>query len=135
MNGRPTSITVVAWILIVLGVVSIVGLVLTIGNPQVQEFMARSTIPVPVQLFMSFAGMVMQLVCGVAFLRGYNWGRLLYLIASGFTIAAGFAISPVKLAIAPGIKLFAVVVIFLYRPAANSFFDAPMPTTPDANVS
>lgn len=135
MNDRPTSITVIGWILIVLGVVSIVGLVFTIGNPRVQEFMARSTIPAPVQIFMLVAGMTIQMVCGVAFLKGYNWGRLLYVIGTGISIAVGLAMSPVKLAMAPGIILFAVVVIFLYRPAANSFFNAPMPATPDANVS
>ena len=122
MKPRPTSITVISWILIVLGVISLITSTVALNNPMAKELMARSPIPLPVQYAMLYVGLLVTIISGVAMLKALNWGRLLYVIwsAAGFVIS--FAFSPMKIAMIPGVLLYLVVVFFLFRPKANQFF-------------
>ncbi len=49
MKKRPTSVTVIAWILIVTGGVSLVATTAAINNPVTLELMSKSPLPIPVQ--------------------------------------------------------------------------------------
>jgi hypothetical protein len=122
MKPRPTSITVISWILIVVGVISLITSTAALKNPMAKELMARSPIPLPVQYAMLYVGLLVTIISGVAMLKALNWGRLLYVIwsAAGFVIS--FATSPMKIAMIPGFLLYLVVVFFLFRPKANQFF-------------
>ena len=80
MVSRPTSVTVISWLLLIFGILGVIGSVSTIatvvvGNPEMEKALASSPIPLPIQYGMMFAGMVMQLVCGYFMLRGRNWSR------------------------------------------------------------
>jgi hypothetical protein len=122
MKPRPTSVTVISWILIVVGVISLITTTAALNNPMAKELMARSSIPLPVQYAMLYVGLLVTIISGVAMLKALNWGRLLYVIwsAAGFVIS--FATSPMKIAIIPGFLLYLVVVFFLFRSKANQFF-------------
>jgi len=122
MKLRPTSITVISWILIVVGVISSVTTTAALNNPMAKELMAQNPIPQPVQYAVLYVGLLVMIVSGVAMLKALNWGRLLYVIwsAAGFVIS--FATSPMKIAMIPGFLLYLVVVFFLFRPKANQFF-------------
>ena len=71
MRTRPTSITVIAWILILLGGISLVTMTLVlnsgmidklmIDNPAAGELMSKSPIPIPVQYAMIYAGLLIKL--------------------------------------------------------------------------
>jgi hypothetical protein len=133
MNQRPTSITVIAWALIVVNALSLVVNTFTLQRPEAKELMSKSPIPVPVQFAMFYVGSAISIVAGIFMLRGRNWARLLYVIASGLGLIIGFATSPVKTALIPGTLMFAVVCFFLFRPKANEYFRAPavpVPTSP-----
>ena len=56
MNSRPLSVTVIAWIIIVISAISLISSFFLINDPTVQELMAKSAMPVPVQYAMSFGG-------------------------------------------------------------------------------
>lgn len=122
MKTRPTSITIISWILIVVGATSLITTTAALNNPMAKELMARSPIPLPVQYATLYVGLLVMIISGVAMLKALNWGRLLYVIwsAAGFVIS--FATSPMKIAIIPGFLLYLVVVFFLFRPKANQFF-------------
>jgi hypothetical protein len=127
MNKRPTSVTVIAWLLIVLGGISILTTTAAINNPAVLEVMGRSPLPIGVQFAMTYAGLVIMIVCGVAMLKGRNWGRLLYVIWTGAGFVIGIFTSPVKGAMIPGLVVFIIACFFLFRPKANQYFAAPDP--------
>ena len=105
VQSRPTSVTVVSWILILMGAVSLVGVVSTLNNPQIKEqtaqLIARSSIPVPVQYAMSFGGMLVLIVSGAAMLLGQNWARFLYVVWNGVGFIVGLITSPMKLLMIP----------------------------------
>ncbi|MEJ2157723.1 MAG: hypothetical protein P8X96_20535 [Desulfobacteraceae bacterium] len=124
MNKRPTSITVVCWILIALGGISIISSVFSFNNPVTRELLSKSPIPVNIQYLMMFAGLVITLVCGIAMLKGRNWARLLYVGWSVVAFIIGLATSPMKAMLIPGLIIFIIFAVLLFRPKANAYFKA-----------
>ena len=122
MKKRPTSITVIAWILIVTGVISLITTTIGFFNPMVKELMSRSSIPIPAQYIMSFVGLLITLISGIAMLKGNNWARFLYVIYAIISFVIFFATSPMKAALIPGFIFFLVVAFLLFRPKANNYF-------------
>lgn len=125
---RPTSVTVIAWFLIVVAAINVVTMTFAwkkvYQDPKVQELMAKSPLPVSVQYAMGAVGLVVMLTAGIFMLRGKNWARFLYMgwTAAGFVIS--FFTSPAKLMLIPGVVMYAIVVFFLMRPAANAYFES-----------
>jgi hypothetical protein len=127
MRTRPTSVTVIAWILILLGGISLITTTVMIGtamidDPAARELMAKSPIPVPVQYAMTYIGLLIMVVSGVAMLKQRNWGRWLYVVGTVVGFLIGVTTSPVKEAMIPGLVIFVVVTFFLFRPKANAYF-------------
>ncbi len=124
MVYRPISVTVIAWLLIILGVFGLFGAAQMILRPNVesQKILAESPIPISVQRGMMVGGTLVELVCGVFMLRGRNWARLFFVVWSALSLSVWGAVSPHKLFMIPGVVMFAIEVFFLFRPAANAFF-------------
>ena len=132
MRTRPTSITVVAWILILMGGISLITMTLmistgmidkfTVDNPAARELMNKSPIPVPIQYAMTYVTLLIKLVSGVAILKGRNWGRWLYVVGTAAGLLIGIVTSPLKGVMIPGLVLFVVVTVFLFLPNANQYF-------------
>ena len=125
MKVRPTSVTVIAWLLIVLGAVKLPWTLTFRYDPTIKELMARnSSLPIPVQYFDLYVSLLMAIVSGIAMLKGQNWGRLLYVIGSLIGLLLLFATSPMRpiLILAPVPTL--IIVFFLFRPDANRYFRA-----------
>jgi hypothetical protein len=127
MRTRPTSITVIAWILILMGGISLVTTTFVINsaminNPAAQELISKSPIPVTVQYAMTYIGLLIMLVSGIAMLQGQNWGRWLYVVGTALGFLIGIATSPLKGAMIPGFVVFVVITFFLFRPKANKYF-------------
>jgi hypothetical protein len=87
--------------------------------------MQQSPIPIQVQYAINYAGIFVIIICGIAFLHGKNWARLLYIIWTASSLIIGFATSPMKAALIPGSLVFLIIVLILYRPSANAFFAPP----------
>ena len=124
MNERPKSITVVSWILIVMGGISLISSTFSLNSPVTQDLMSKSPIPITIQYIMLYAGLLITLGCGIAMLMRQNWARLLYVGWSilGFIIA--IATSPMKMMMIPGVIIFIIFTFFLFRPKANEYFKA-----------
>ena len=119
---RPTSVTVIAWFLIVIALISLATSYKALDNPISQELMAKSLLPISVQYVMMFVGLTISLASGVAMLKGMNWGRTLYVVWSAIGFVITLVTSPIKFAVIPGAVLFAVIVFFLYRAKATAYF-------------
>ena len=126
MRTRLTSITVIAWILILMGGISLVTTTLMINpvmnNPAISELMSKSPVPVPVQYAMTYVALLVMLVSGIAILKGQNWGRWLYVVGTALGFLIGIITSPLKSAMIPGFVVFVVVAFFLFRSKANKYF-------------
>lgn len=62
MKKRPTSITVIAWILIVMSGISLITSTISLNNPMAKELMGRSLIPIPIQYAMMYVGLLITLI-------------------------------------------------------------------------
>lgn len=122
MKKRPTSVTIIAWILIVLGALSVVTTTVMTNNPTAVALMSKSPLPVSVQYGISYFGSLVMVVSGIAMLKGQNWARWLYIGWSVIGFIIGVATSPAKIAMIPGFVVFLIIAFFLFRPRANDYF-------------
>lgn len=129
MKERPTSISVISWILIIMGGISLVATTAMINNPAVRDLMSKSPIPIPVQYAMAYVGFLILIISGIAMLKGHNWARFLYVIYSLIRLIIDIATLPIKAAIIPGVVVFLFAAFFLFRLNANAFFAASEQTT------
>lgn len=119
---RPTSITVISWILIVLGALGLLVAALMSNNPDVMEQMAKSKLGAGPQQILGIVSSIVSIVSGYGMLQGKNWGRLLYVVSTVIGIALNFYSMPMGGLQWVGVGIFAIVLFFLYRPAANAWF-------------
>jgi hypothetical protein len=133
MKKRPLSVTVISWILIVIGALSIATEMAMRDNPMVRDMMARTPMPVSVQYALQYLGLALTVVSGIFMLRGKAWARLLYVAWGAVGLLIGLATSPVKMAMIPGTVIFAIIVFFLFRRSAGEYFSpsAPQNGSPD----
>ncbi|MFC1885371.1 hypothetical protein ACFL2O_11455 [Thermodesulfobacteriota bacterium] len=122
MGQRPISVTIVAWALIVIAVISLLVSPFSLRNPAAKQMMNRSPLPIVLQYTLMFLGLFITLLSGIAILKGKNWARFLYIIWGVISFGIGITISPVKPALIPGVVIFIVVSICLLLPNANEYF-------------
>jgi type IV secretory pathway TrbL component len=119
---RPTSVSIIAWFLIATALISVVTTYTSLDNPVAQELMAKNLLPLSVQYVMLYVGLAISVASGVAMLKGWVWGRTLYIAWSVLGLVIGLATSPLKLMLIPGALILAIIAFFLYRPKAKAFF-------------
>ncbi|MEV4781288.1 hypothetical protein MRBLMU1_003863 [Burkholderia sp. LMU1-1-1.1] len=121
---RPTSVSIIAWFLIATSLISVITSYTSLDNPIAQELMAKNLLPLSVQYVMLYFGLAISVASGVAMLKGWNWGRTLYVAWSVFGLVIGLVTSPMKLVLIPSAIVLAIIVFFLYRPKVNAFFSS-----------
>lgn len=122
MGKKPKSVTIIAWLLIVSGVISLFTSLLSWNSPIVKELMAKNPLPIPLQYVMMYIGSPISVISGAGIFKGKNWGRLLYVLWGATGIVINLITFPIKLTIIIGLVVFAIVAFFLYRPASNQYF-------------
>jgi hypothetical protein len=122
MNNRPTSITIISWILIIIGAIALISTPVMTNNPSARELMAKNPIPIPIQYAIGYAGLLIRIVCGIAMLKGKNWARCIYIIWGLVGFIIGMTTSPMKIALIPGLLLLGAIAFFLFHPEANAYF-------------
>jgi hypothetical protein len=125
MKLRPTSVTVVGWILIATGGISLLTIpfsLKSLNDPAARALLEQSPLPISIQYILVFVGVLTTMTCGIAALKGQNWARFVYVIWNIIGFAVGFATSPVKLLLIPGLVIVSICAFFLFRPKANAYF-------------
>jgi len=118
MPKRPRLITVISWLFIVLGTVSLLSSLLPYWNQTPAERIDELKAHWIVHL-----ARTVSIVCGVFMLYGFNWARWLLVIWIGFHIIISALHSPLQLVV-HGL-LFAVILYIVFRPDANIYFRGP----------
>lgn len=122
MNKRPTSITVICWILIVVSLISVVVVSILMKSPLFEESLRESPVPVNVQYAVMYAGMLITLVSGIAMLKGRNWARYLYIVYSAVSFIYSMVTTPVTTSMIPAFVIFLIIAFFLLRAKADAYF-------------
>ena len=110
MNRRPASVTIIASLLILVGVA---GSIFHFRELGLQQAFRGANIWIFVVEFVA-------IVCGVFLLRGKNWARWLAIAWIGFHVAISFFHSWQQVVMHT--IVFALFAYFLFRPAAKRYF-------------
>ncbi|MBM7558144.1 hypothetical protein [Halanaerobacter jeridensis] len=126
MKKRPRSITIIAWLIIGMAVITLATTTITLLNPefkkQSEKLMKQNSAPLMVQYILMYLGAMVSFVSGVAMINAKNWGRILYVGWSGLSLLFGFFTSPAKGTVIPSLIFTLVIIFFLFRDVANKYF-------------
>jgi hypothetical protein len=111
MHKRPTSVTIIAWLLIVLG-----GLFL-VDNWKYLKF--EETV---LRYMLTLSRMLFPLISGIGMLKRQNWARFFYLICWICSFVIYIARNPMTTGFTLGTVIFLITIFFLFRPKANDYF-------------
>jgi len=124
MDKRPLSLTIIAWFLVITGLFGLYG-VLTIGsNEAMMQMVEANGGSLRAQQAIGVVGCLVSAVCAYGIFKGQPWSRVLYagfgIVSLVFNLITGAALSMTILSA----LIVAVIAIFLFRPAANEWFQA-----------
>ena len=113
-NKRPRSVTVISGIFIAFGGIALLSSLLSPVDaiPHIAEH--------PFEYAPIYVARILAVLGGVLMLYGFNWARWLLVVWMGFHVVVGVLHSPLSSLVHS--LLFAVVVYFLFRPAAAAYF-------------
>ncbi|HEX5239204.1 MAG TPA: hypothetical protein VFW39_12175 [Sphingomicrobium sp.] len=123
MQKRPTSVTVIAWFVIIGALFTIFSLFRLRGNPMTARMLAHSPVPISVHLGFGIVGVIVALVTGYGMLKGYPWSRWLYIGWSVIGLLFSLLTVPIISVMVISILFLAVIAFFLFRPVANAWFN------------
>ena len=124
MEKRPVSLTIIAWLLIVLSVLGLIGVFAMSSNPVVAAKLAEMHMPLAMVQAWSAIGTVVNLICAYGILKGQPWSRVLYVVWGVIGLVAGFFITPQKAVLVLSLIILVVFSIFLFSEKANGWFSA-----------
>ncbi|WP_027340504.1 DUF2593 family protein [Halonatronum saccharophilum] len=125
MDERPISITIISWVLIILASISLLDFIYLLGELEESEIrilMDSNASAIWIQGFLIYAGMIIPLISGIAILRGFNWGRVLYLLWNIIIGSLNLLVSAVWILALPGLIVFATFTFFLFHPEVKDYF-------------
>jgi len=123
MPKRPTSVTVIAWIIIIGAVFALYSSFTMSSNPVAARLLDQSPLPMSVHIGFSVFGAAVILVAGYGVLKGYPWSRWLYIGWSMVGLAFSLLTVPIVSVLVISLLFLIVVAFFLFRPAANEWFN------------
>jgi hypothetical protein len=115
MNKRPRSITIISWIFIVFGCIALLYGLLPHGQITAAQRLAELK-----GHWYVHVSRIVQILCGVFMLYGSNWARWLLVVWIVFHIVISALHSLFQLSMHT--LIFAVILYFLFRPAASTYF-------------
>jgi hypothetical protein len=124
MEKRPTSMTVIGILLIVLTLLGIYGLITAGTNPMMTKMLTQMHVSLPLYEAYGALGIVISLACAYGIFKGLPWSRVLYLAWGIVGLIVGLYISPIKAALVLSLIILVVVCAFLWTNTANDWFSA-----------
>lgn len=124
MTKRPLSLTIIAWILIVLGLFGLYGAATLGSNPAAAKMLANSPVPLIVNQVWSVIGCLVGFIVAYGIFKAQPWSRVLYVVWSIIQIAVGLYISPMKALLVFSFIVLLVISYFLFSEKANEYFSA-----------
>ena len=116
------SITVLSWIFIATGCISLARGLLPLLRASASKHIAELNAQELVDVGIVSASGLLAILGGVFMLRGFNWARWLCVAWMGFHLIVSILHSLFELAVHS--VLFAVVLYFLFHPPASAYFRA-----------
>jgi hypothetical protein len=127
MLARPVYVTVIGWLLIVIGVLSLLSTPAVLYLSSTRAWLDTAALPVPVQVLLNLGSALISLVSGYYILRGRNWARLLFTVWSAAESVLSVVDAPATArsgVFLVWIALLLVIIVLLFLPPSNLYFGA-----------
>jgi hypothetical protein len=124
MEKRPLSLTIIAWVLVVLSLLALVGVFTMASNPTMLKAMQQMHVPLAFEQAWTVLGVIINLIVAYGIFKGQPWSRVLYVVWGIIGLIAGFFISPMKAALVLSLVILVVISAFLFGEKANDWFSA-----------
>ena len=128
MKARPVSITIIGWLFMLFGSISLLSGLLPFAGADSAQIIAEFK-----QHWMVHLSRLAAIVSGLFMLRGHNWARWLLVAWLAFHIVISALHSWSQLLI--HVLIFSVILFFLFRRNASEYFSGDatpqrIPTSP-----
>lgn len=124
MEKRPLSLTIIAWFLIVLTLIGLIGVATMGSNAAAMKMLDQMHISLRFEQAWGVLGAIVNLACAYGILKGQPWSRVLYVVWGIIGLVVGFYISPMKYVVVLSLIFLIVISIFLFSAKANDWFSA-----------
>jgi hypothetical protein len=124
MEKRPLSLTIIAWLLIVLAVLGLIGVFTMRSNPQMMKMLAETHSSIMFQQVWGVVGCIVTLIVAYGIFKAQPWSRVLYVVWGILGLIVGFYTSPMKSYLVISLIILIVVSVFLFSAKANEYFSA-----------
>ena len=124
MTKRPLSLTIIAWVLVVLSLLALVGAFTMGSNPAMMKAIEQMHLSLAVEQGWTVIGVIVNLIVAYGIFKGQPWSRVLYVVFGVIGLAVGFFTAPMMLAVMISLILLVVVSAFLFSNRANEWFAA-----------
>jgi len=121
---RPLSLTIIAWVLIILSLLALVGVFTMRNNPQMIQMMEQMHASIGFYQGWTVLGVIINFIVAYGILKGQPWSRVLYVVWGIIGLIVGFFITPQKAYLVLSLIVLVVVSIFLFGEKANEWFSA-----------
>ncbi|MBI9075819.1 MAG: hypothetical protein JEZ02_10440 [Desulfatibacillum sp.] len=123
MKKRPLSITIISWLLIIIGLNTVFLTLLVMPTSPAVKGYSLANLPPDLFYILAFCSAGICLFSGMFMLGGANWARYLFLVYGGGGLGWTFATTAGKGILLPGLVAFGITLFFLFKPGARAFFD------------
>ena len=124
VQKRPLSLTIIAWLLIVLSALALIGTFTMRSNPQMVKMVEQMHISMAVEQAWTVVGVIINLIVAYGIFKGQPWSRVLYVVWGIIGLIVGFFLTPQKALLVVSLVILVVVSIFLFGEKANDWFSA-----------
>ena len=124
MQKRPLSLTIIAWVLIVLSALALLGAFTMGSNPAMTKALSQMNMSLAMYQAWVVLGVIINLVVAYGILKGLPWSRVLYVVWGIIGLVVGFFITPQKALLVVSLIVLVVISIFLFSEKANDWFSA-----------
>lgn len=124
MEKRPLSLTIIAWLLIVLAVLGLIGVFTMRSNPQMMKMLAETHSSIMFQQVWGVVGCIVTLIVAYGIFKAQPWSRVLYVVWGILGLIVGLYTSPMKSYLVISLIILIVVSVFLFSAKANEYFSA-----------
>jgi hypothetical protein len=119
---RPIVITIISWFQIALSLLALLFSVAFFSMPYAKIVAEDAGLPLTLVLITNFSSWLIIIISALAMLKGFNFGRLIYLILTPILIVyrgilIGFGYGTII-----NIIFFIIIFILLTRPNVSAFF-------------
>jgi hypothetical protein len=125
MEKRPLSLTIIAWVLVILALLGLAGIVMATTSAELAAKMAeQSNMPLPFQQAWTVIGAIVTLVVAYGIWKGQPWSRVLYVAWGVIGIVVGYLVGSPGYGMILGVVILVVISAFLFTNRANEWFNA-----------